>query len=199
MQPSIHFPIWSHTSRANVQWGVVGNCKKRWINPNVRHYGNGKINCGLFIQCNSIQLQKWGTRAECNHMDHFSKHFLSKTKKQVAEGYTNIERPYICHLRTYKIISNVEFIVLDKSMCDKSKDTGVGWDPPHSESGCSWRRQGGQGEGRCHTASVVICMFGYSHCMVDAQISLLLFSVLLRTPEIFHNEKCFLLLKMVFF
>lgn len=33
---------------------------KRWMNLNVHQYGKGQINCGLYIQCNSIQLQKWG-------------------------------------------------------------------------------------------------------------------------------------------
>lgn len=70
------------------------------------------------------------------------------------------------------------------------------WDPPNADSSCFWGRSG--------TREVLSGLsgwfvFGHSCGAVGAQVFLAWFSVLLWTPEIFHNEKCFWLLKMVFF
>lgn len=66
-------------------------------------YGNGQINCGLFVQCNSINYENEGTRAICNNWTIFKNIFFEQ--KQDTEGCINAETIFML----YKNI-NVEFI-----------------------------------------------------------------------------------------
>lgn len=61
------------------------------------------------------------TRAMCNHMANFQKQIFELKQASCRRIYKCWDHIY--HIRIYKIISNAEFIVIDMSIGNKSKNT----------------------------------------------------------------------------